>query len=247
MKKILYDNTFRLFLLLFLCLFISFCFGIKNNTNVIWFVLVGTISLAIILTSWKSIHKADFIIAATLTVICMTSNVIMGIFVLPSYLASMLIFQKRKFKIPFYTNQKEHNLRNTLLLIFVVGGALSIINLMISGKQYTPSVKLQWFCDALRAGIFEEVFFRMFFFALCVLIINEQKLTRLQDILCYLIMVLPHVLAHFNSSNFDIISIIILSVLFGLPFAIMQRKQNLLSAMGAHAFVDLIRFITLSS
>jgi hypothetical protein len=214
---------------------------------VVWFILVGIISLAIILKLRKLINKTDIITAIVLMAISMTSNIFMGIFVFPSYLASILVFRNSQLKISFYTNEKKHNLRNTLLVIFVVGGVLSVINLVISGMHYNPSVKLQWFCDALRAGIFEEVFFRMFFFAMCILIIKEPKLNNFQNVLSYLIMVLPHVLAHFNSSNFDIPTVIILSVLFGLPFAIMQRKQNLVSAMGAHTLVDLVRFITLSA
>ena len=34
-------------------------------------------------------------------------------------------------------------------------------------------------------------------------------------------------------------------VLFGLPFALMQRKFNLISAIGSHAFVDFVRFCVL--
>lgn len=36
--------------------------------------------------------------------------------------------------------------------------------------------------------------------------------------------------------------VLILSLIFGLPFAIMQRRHDLTSAIGAHTIVDLIRF-----
>lgn len=55
-------------------------------------------------------------------------------------------------------------------------------------------------------------------------------------------MILPHVLIHF-SGTIEIGSLIVMSVAFGLPFALLQWKVNLSAAIGAHALVDLIRFI----
>ena len=48
-----------------------------------------------------------------------------------------------------------------------------------------------------------------------------------------------------NLQNFNTGSVITLSLLFGLPFALMQRKFNLISAIGSHAFVDFVRFCVL--
>lgn len=64
-------------------------------------------------------------------------------------------------------------------------------------------------------------------------------------------MIVPHVLLHFPDMIIrnGILSImgsaIILSLLFGLPFALLQRKRDLYSAILAHTLVDLIRFICL--
>lgn len=126
----------------------------------------------------------------------------------------------------------------------VVGGILSIINLFLGmgEMQIQMSLKIQWLLDAVRAGVCEEIVFRMFFFALCAHIVKDSELSKLQNVLCYAIMVLPHVLMHFNFRNFDIESVVILTLLFGLPFALMQRKSNLVSAIGAHTMVDLVRF-----
>ena len=55
-------------------------------------------------------------------------------------------------------------------------------------------------------------------------------------------MVIPHVLIHFNLENFNIVGVIILSLLFEGPFTLMQRKSKLVSAIGSHAFVDFVRF-----
>jgi len=84
--------------------------------------------------------------------------------------------------------------------------------------------------------------FRFFFFAVCIRVIKDKKLSNFQNCICYLIMVIPHVLIHFNTNTFNITTMVILSLLFGLPFAIMQRKRDLSSAIGCHMLVDLIRF-----
>lgn len=55
-------------------------------------------------------------------------------------------------------------------------------------------------------------------------------------------MILPHVLLHFNTANFALGSVLALALLFGLPFAVMQRKRDVSSAIGAHTVVDVIRF-----
>lgn len=69
-----------------------------------------------------------------------------------------------------------------------------------------------------------------------------QSLTKLQNGLTYAGMVLPHVFIHFNFQIFQIMYVLFLPLLFGLPFALMQRKWNLVSAIGSHALVDVIRF-----
>lgn len=112
----------------------------------------------------------------------------------------------------------------------------------INSMPVNLSFELKWITNALRAGIFEEIFFRFFFFALCAYIIKDEPLSKLHNVLCYAIMVIPHVLIHFNFQSFSVSNLIMLSLLFGLPFALMQRKTNLISAIGSHAFVDFIRF-----
>ena len=96
--------------------------------------------------------------------------------------------------------------------------------------------------DALRAGLFEEILFCTFLYAFCVEVAGKKKFNHIQTFFCLLIMILPHVLIHF-SGTIEIGSLIVMSVAFGLPFALLQWKVNLSAAIGAHALVDLIRFI----
>ncbi len=136
-------------------------------------------------------------------------------------------------------------MENVILYLYD-GGLLGCINVFLAMNSYSLQISfhLHFLFDALRAGIFEEIFFRMFLFALCLHITQSTYLNHTQVILSYFIMVLPHVLLH-NSFSIDMMSVVILSLLFGLPFALMSRKINLLTAIGAHSFVDFIRFIML--
>ena len=85
----------------------------------------------------------------------------------------------------------------------------------------------------------------MFRVVKCVLTVKDKKMSKAENVLSYLIMTIPHVLIHFNFETIDLGSIIVLFVLFGLPFAVLQRKRDLTSAIVAHSVVDLIRFVLL--
>ena len=54
----------------------------------------------------------------------------------------------------------------------------------------------------------------------------------------YFMMFVPHTVAH----GYDFITTIVLAVLFGLPFTILQRKRDIASAMISHGIVDAVRF-----
>lgn len=238
MKK----DTIKLFLLLTSFITLWFLSAMLNMVF-LWFIIINLIAIYIIY-SYKSFNKFDIIMGIIFGILCIPSSPIMGFSVVLPYIASMMIFKNSSNKIYLFKNTKNNNLLITLILIFGIGGILGFINAFLA-KNSIPinvSFKIKWFLDALRAGVFEEIFFRLFFFALCVHLVKNQQLSKLQNILCYTIMVVPHVLIHFNLQNFSISNMIMLSILFGIPFALMQRKFNLVSAMGSHAFVDFIRF-----
>lgn len=69
------------------------------------------------------------------------------------------------------------------------------------------------------------------------------------NLLCYIIMIVPHVLIHLpsilkhNGSSSFIQGFIFLSIFFGLPMAILQRKRDLMSAIIVHFTIDFVRFL----
>ena len=229
-------------------LFIFFISGwfIANilKTTFIWFITINLIAIYLIIKN-KSATSKDFILGIIFGVLCMPSSPIMGIFTIIPFVASIGIFKKSKNTVHIFSNDKKIILLSVILtlLIGIILGAINVF-FAIDSIPINPDFKIQYVFNALRAGIFEEIFFRLFFFAMCVYITNDSKFSKTQNLLCYLIMILPHTLIHFNLSTFNLTSVIMLSLLFGLPFALMLRKLNLISAIGAHSIVDIIRFCT---
>ena len=61
--------------------------------------------------------------------------------------------------------------------------------------------------------------------------LKDGALSKFDNFLCYAIMVLPHVLIHFDATTFTLSSVVVLALLFGLPFAIEAYSQLSSSAL----------------
>lgn len=240
------DKGVSLRLVIILALFIALWLVTATNPmnlNILWFIVIIVLSVFFIMKN-KNISKRDILVGIFLGIISMPSNLIMGVVSIIAYLGGVSVFKKSNNKIPLIKSNNKKELFKTILLAIIVGGILGIINFYLgrSSMPINSSIKLKWFLDGIRAGTTEEIMFRFFFFAICVYFTNDKVLSKVESFLCYLIMIIPHVLIHFDLASIDIGSIVVLSLLFGLPFAIMQRKHDLSSAIGAHAIVDIIRF-----
>ncbi|MBS6022697.1 MAG: CPBP family intramembrane metalloprotease [Paeniclostridium sordellii] len=237
------NNTVKLTLLFIFFISVWFITNILKTTF-IWFITINLIAIYLIVKN-KSATSKDFILGIIFGVLCMPSSPIMGISTIIPFVASIGILKKSKNTVHIFSNNKKIILLSVILTL-AIGIILGAINVFfaIDSIPINPDFKIQYVFNALRAGIFEEIFFRLFFFAMCVYITNDSKFSKVQNLLCYLIMTLPHTLIHFNLSTFNLPSVVMLSLLFGLPFALMLRKLNLISAIGAHSIVDIIRFCT---
>lgn len=213
------------------------------NMNILWFVIVCVITIRYIVKE-KNIDRKDIIIACAFGVVSMPSNLIMGLVTIPAYLGAMCILKDSNNEV-FVIRSGKRQIAISLSIAIGIGIFLGVINLFLANAPINFSVKLKWFLDAIRAGVTEEIIFRLFFFAMCVAIVKDKKMSKAENVLSYLIMTIPHVLIHFNLETVDLGSIIVLFVLFGFPFAVLQRKRDLSSAIVAHYVVDLIRFILL--
>ncbi len=212
--------------------------------TILWFLFIGIYSIYLIYINRRNIDNKDIIIGLILCILVALNNPFFGILTFISYIAASLNMKGNKNEILLYDKSNKNSFKLTIISIFSIGFILTIINILLmkGNIEFNPSFSFKYITMALRAGIFEEIFFRMFLYSLCISISNDISDSRFESILTYIVMVIPHVLSHFNGS-IKLGSVITLSIIFGLPFSIMMRKVNILSAIGAHALVDIVRFV----
>ncbi len=171
-----------------------------------------------------------------------------------SSMASFSIFNKYESKAILLLNDKS--IITILISIFigvVIGIIWGILNLLLSNGELHLKITSSCFTLALSPAIFEEISYRAFLYAACLHYLKGEIVTKPERFTCWFMMVIPHVMVHtpgiFVSNGIisGIISILILSFVFGLPFAILQRKRDLVSAMIAHGVVMIIRFCFLGA
>lgn len=168
---------------------------------------------------------------------------------LPTLLSSLAVFavmeklsdSSRK---PYYLirNSGKRPLYQELLISLAIAIAsaavLAVINYFLGKSSSTVNfaITLSRLTICLSPAIFEEMACRAVFMAFCIYLF--RKPTKFQLFTMWFMMIVPHTLAH----HYDLMSSLILCILFGLPFALLQRKRDLTSAMVSHGLVDAIRF-----
>jgi uncharacterized membrane protein len=164
--------------------------------------------------------------------------------------ASFSVFNKYKdHAIKLFKSKDAKHIVISVVIGLCVGAVLGVINVSLN-HSITPDlhIKFSFFLTSLSPAIFEEIAFRAFFYALCLELLNGEINSKFKEFSCYFLMVVPHAMIHtpdlFLNNGFStaIIDIIFLSILFGLPFALLQKKRDLTSAMIAHGATDVIRF-----
>lgn len=173
------------------------------------------------------------------------------IFTLISSLAIFSTFEKfKEEKLIFLNTTTKRSVFVSILLGIGVGIVLGFINFLLGSINNTPNlhIRLSYFIVSLSPAIYEEVVMRSLFYAFCIHLMNGKIETKKQQLTCWFMMIIPHVIIHtpdtFISAgvNEGILSIVVLALIFGLPFAILQRKRDITSAMIAHGLTDFIRF-----
>ena len=140
---------------------------------------------------------------------------------------------RRDGKRPFY-----QEVLISLGIALGVAVILAVINYFLSNSNSTKdfAITLRRLVICLSPAIFEEMACRAVFMAFCLYLF--RKPTKLQLFTMWFMMIVPHTLAH----HYNLIESLLLCVIFGLPFTILQRKRDLTSAMISHGLVDAVRF-----
>lgn len=139
------------------------------------------------------------------------------------------------------SNKNKNSLVVSILIGVISGAVLSVINTLLGilgGGEMAFDFSLMKLLVCFNPAIFEEMALRAIFMAYCIYYTGQKKMNRFEVFTMYFMMVIPHSLNH----GYDVVTTVMLGVLFGLPFALLQRKRDLTSAMVSHGFVDAVRF-----
>ena len=216
---------------------------------------VWATGLAIFLLARNKLPSAKYIIisvcfalAVSLCYLAISFN--LGTFVfqflatgLPTLLCSLAVFSVMEKCGGFYLIHKKADGRSgfalSLLIAIFVGAVLSFVNylLMKSNGQIDFAITLKRLTIVLSPAIYEEFVCRAIFMAFCIYIFGETP-TKFQLFTMWFMMTFPHTLSHHQ----NLFATLLLCILFGLPFALLQKKRDIFSAMVSHGLVDAVRF-----
>lgn len=162
---------------------------------------------------------------------------------IPTLLCSLAVFSvmEKNNDIKLIAKNKKSSAFISIMIAIGVGAILSVINyfiMMREGSTIDFGISIARFIVCLKPAIYEEIVGRAIFMAYCLYKIGEEKMTKFHQFTMWFMMCFPHTVAH----DYDVASTILLCILFGLPFAILQRKRDITSAMISHGVVDAARF-----
>lgn len=162
---------------------------------------------------------------------------------LSTLLSSLAVFSVMEKCGGFYLIYKRADGRSgfmlSLLIAILSGAILSFINYLLMKRncQIDFAITLKRLAIVLSPAIYEEFACRAIFMAFCIYLFGTAP-TKFQFFTMWFMMTFPHTLAHHQ----NLFATLILCILFGLPFAILQKKRDVFSAMVSHGLVDAVRF-----
>ncbi len=180
----------------------------------------------------------------------------LSIFIAPvltalSAMASFRVFEKYPEKaIHIFKKNNKKSIVISILLGLAFGVVWGIINYILMNQNDEASFRFSIHCFlvSLSPAIMEEIAMRTIFYAFCASLMKDKEESQFYKFTFWFMMILPHVLVHAPEAYIEggLISGLIVTALyvliFGLIFAILQKKRDLASAMIAHGTVDFIRF-----
>ena len=172
----------------------------------------------------RKVDKIDVLIGILLAILSL--NPIYAICIGLGYVGAKQVFDNSSSKINLFPKDKKE--------VIFYGIIPATINV---------GFRLEAITGSLIASIPEELLYRYLVFALCVILCNNQIRTKSQKFLCYLILIVPHVLMHFPAGvDISFIDVVLMSI-FGIILTRIQMKSSLLLAIIVHFLIDFFRII----
>lgn len=181
-------------------------------------------------------------------------TVISGIILFLSCCASCSVFEKYKENsLHLIRNKKISDIFISIIIGIVFGIILGGINylLMKGSNPVVPTNVFKALIVSLNPAVFEEIACRCVFFAFCLSMADGEIKGKIQEIAGWCMMIIPHILVHLlfglptgilESALSWLISLVLYIGVFGIVFALLQKKRDVTSAIIAHGTVDWIRF-----
>lgn len=181
----------------------------------------------------------DIVIGVMLAVLSL--NPIYGVSVAFGYVAAKQTFDNTNYQIRLFpSTNREIVFYGLLPAIF-----LTLLNIiwMLQSNSVNFSFRMEAIAGSLVASIPEEVLYRYLVFAICVTIGKGKLFSKGQSVLCYLILIMPHVLMHFQpGAEMNLIDVGLMSI-FGIALTRIQMKSSLALAIMVHFAIDYFRII----
>ncbi|MBQ3919612.1 MAG: hypothetical protein II695_08050 [Oscillospiraceae bacterium] len=211
--------------------------------------MAWTVVLAVYLLVKNGLPKlsqaaASLLLGGAVAAACLLHGIgVMGLifFALPTLICSLAVFSVLDKKgTGIFCGRDAKSVLLSLGIGAAAGVVLTLINTFVF-KSDLPAdpvlspVRIIW---ALQPGIAEEIASRAIFMAMCLYMAGE-KMSKAETFTMYAAMILPHAIAH----NFGLVECLILAVVFGIPFVLLQRKRDIASAITAHFIIDAVRFV----
>ena len=185
------------------------------------------------------IEKKDIVVGVVVAILSL--HPIYGVCIAFGYIAAKQTFDNSNCQIRLFPATK----RECVFYALVPAVFLTILNTiwMLQSNPVNISFRMAAITGSLIASIPEEILYRYLVFALCVTIGKNQLFSKSQNIICYFILIIPHVLMHFPAgTETSLIDIGIMGI-FGIVLTCIQRKSSLVLAIIVHFTIDYFRII----
>jgi hypothetical protein len=215
----------------------------------------------VLVVKWKAIELRNSLIGLALGLLSGLSNfvhhpdmlesLLEGVIVWLTFMGGTVLFKELQAPRVAALQPPWRKIGLSLLFGIVVAIPLAVINNLYF---YINSgvVQFQNFFEsafaALSPGISEESVYRFFLLAVCLSLLRSSQHRRLALTVSILLAVVPHSLNHLpdlflTNATMGLFMLVVTSLLFGLPMAILQVYRNFESAVAFHWFIDFIRFL----
>ena len=162
---------------------------------------------------------------------------------IPTLISALAVFSvaEKHSGCRMLSKEGKHPLVKSLMIAVAAGAVLSVINTYLSYLSHEEigfEFSLWKILLCFNPGIVEEIVYRAVFMAYCIYFAKDEKMNLFQSFTMYFMMSVPHTVSH----GYGLYPTILLCLLFGIPFTILQRKRDITSAMVSHGLVDAVRF-----